>query len=70
MASDWDKELDKYENGRSFGEDLRDSVRAAFSATALVSSITNAVSEPSDDYKSYLKYSWEKEGFFKQRDGF
>ncbi|PQK87686.1 MULTISPECIES: hypothetical protein [Pantoea] len=70
MASDWNDELDKYENGRSFGEDLRDSVRAAFSATTLVSSITKAASKPCDEYKSSLKYSWEKEGFFKEKDGF
>ncbi|MBD8127985.1 hypothetical protein [Pantoea agglomerans] len=31
MASDWNDELDKYENGRSFGDDLKDSVRATFS---------------------------------------
>lgn len=31
MSSDWNEELDKYENGRRFGEDLKDSVRATFS---------------------------------------
>lgn len=38
MASDWKKELHKYENGRSFGKDLKDSFRVACSAAALIAS--------------------------------
>ncbi|MDJ0033565.1 MULTISPECIES: hypothetical protein [Erwiniaceae] len=38
MASDWNEELDKYENGRSFGEDLKDSLRATLNAASLVAS--------------------------------
>lgn len=38
MASDWNEELDKYENGRSFGEDLKDSLHATLNAASLVAS--------------------------------
>ncbi|MCP1065984.1 hypothetical protein M5G07_13320 [Serratia symbiotica] len=38
MASDWKKELHKYENGHSFGKDLKDSFRIACSAAALIAS--------------------------------
>ncbi|AIR87675.1 hypothetical protein LH22_20215 [Pantoea rwandensis] len=38
MASDWNEELDKYESGRSFGDDLKDSIRAARSVTCLIAS--------------------------------
>lgn len=36
MASDWNEELDKYENGRRFGDDLRDSIRTVCSAGSLI----------------------------------
>lgn len=38
MASDWNVELDKFEIGRSFGDDLKDSIRAARSVASLISS--------------------------------
>ncbi|MFY7114711.1 hypothetical protein [Enterobacter cloacae complex sp. SHL020] len=58
MASDWNEELDKYESGRSFGDDLRDSIKTAFSATSL------AASKLPD---STFKAKKLKDGF---RDGF
>ena len=38
MASDWNEELDNYESGRTFGDDLRDSVKTACSAASIVAS--------------------------------
>ncbi|WP_367672404.1 hypothetical protein [Serratia symbiotica] len=58
MVSDWKKELHKYENGRSFGKDLKDSFRVACSAAELIaSSIPDSAS---------IKKKKQKDGF---RDG-
>ncbi|MGP2504492.1 hypothetical protein [Pantoea ananatis] len=71
MASDWNDELDKYENGRSFGEDLRDSVRSVFSAASLIASklpdSENTASVSDKEFRKnrpWLWYSWEKKEDF------
>lgn len=63
MASDWNEELEKYESGRSFGDDLKDSVRAARSVASLIASknsraTSDRASGPKDNGWVYGSQGW------------
>ncbi|MDT8849024.1 hypothetical protein RN053_00850 [Pantoea dispersa] len=73
MASDWNEELEKYESGRSFGDDVRDSVKTACTAASLIVSklpaSTNKTKKPKDGFRDGAEgYGWYVGNFRIDRD--
>ncbi|MBK0123599.1 hypothetical protein IAE30_07570 [Pantoea sp. S61] len=63
MESDWNLELDKYESGRTLGEDLRYSVKTACSAVSIVASklpdSTSKAKKLNDGFRDGIEgYGW------------
>ncbi|TPV49634.1 hypothetical protein FJW01_00760 [Pantoea deleyi] len=71
MASDWNEELDKYENSRSFGEDLRDSLMTAGSvASKIISFLPKNTSDVCDSINALRKEQKDREDRVWQRNNY